>query len=266
MAAIRALEAPARRRARAVRDRADVGRRRAGDRRPARAGATRSAPRCAATWRRSWPAARGDPAAHPPGRAAGQVRRASLAEFAAPAAGAQRRAPRSTRTARGRTPSWAATRWRWRSRWPRAGASSPSSRGGGRFSLPFGEIERLYAYRAMADEGEIQRLESLWSEDFGDSYVERNQAAAAGREPLWRVAVRAPPVHERARGRLQRRRQPALAAQLDRPERVCGDRHQRRRAAAGPGHDARRQRRPFGGRARCRSATRSSSSRSPPAC
>jgi pseudaminic acid biosynthesis-associated methylase len=38
----------------------------------------------------------------------------------------------------------------------------------------------------MAGEGEIQRLESLWSEDFGDSYVERNQAAAAGREPLWR--------------------------------------------------------------------------------
>lgn len=38
----------------------------------------------------------------------------------------------------------------------------------------------------MAGQGEIQRLESLWSEEFGDSYVERNRAAAAGRGPLWR--------------------------------------------------------------------------------
>ena len=56
---------------------------------------------------------------------------------------------------------------------------------GGRFSLPFGRSS-VCTLRAMAGEGEIQRLESLWSEDFGDSYVERNQAAAAGREPLWR--------------------------------------------------------------------------------
>ena len=38
----------------------------------------------------------------------------------------------------------------------------------------------------MADEGEIQRLETLWSEEFGDRYVDRNRAVYDHREPLWR--------------------------------------------------------------------------------
>jgi pseudaminic acid biosynthesis-associated methylase len=37
--------------------------------------------------------------------------------------------------------------------------------------------------RAMS---EVQRLEALWREDFGDRYFERNRAAGAGREPFWR--------------------------------------------------------------------------------
>ena len=35
-------------------------------------------------------------------------------------------------------------------------------------------------------ESEVARLSALWSEDFGDAYVERNRAAAEGREPFWR--------------------------------------------------------------------------------
>ncbi len=38
----------------------------------------------------------------------------------------------------------------------------------------------------MSEEGEVRRLEALWREDFGDRYIERNRAAAEGREPFWR--------------------------------------------------------------------------------
>jgi pseudaminic acid biosynthesis-associated methylase len=38
----------------------------------------------------------------------------------------------------------------------------------------------------MSSSGEVERLEALWTEDFGDRYVERNRAAANGREPFWR--------------------------------------------------------------------------------
>jgi spore coat polysaccharide biosynthesis protein SpsF len=33
---------------------------------------------------------------------------------------------------------------------------------------------------------EAERLAALWGGEFGDAYVERNRAAAEGREPLWR--------------------------------------------------------------------------------
>jgi pseudaminic acid biosynthesis-associated methylase len=36
----------------------------------------------------------------------------------------------------------------------------------------------------MSDE--VERLVALWSEEFGDAYVDRNRQAAAGREPFWR--------------------------------------------------------------------------------
>ena len=83
-----------------------------------------------------------DPPAHAPGRAGGQVR-GVLARFAALPL-ALSAGTRSTRTARGRTPSSAARRWRWWSRWTPAAGWSPSSRRVGDVSLPFPEIERLY--------------------------------------------------------------------------------------------------------------------------
>ncbi len=38
----------------------------------------------------------------------------------------------------------------------------------------------------MSGEPEVERLQALWSEEFGDKYVERNRTAAEGREPFWR--------------------------------------------------------------------------------
>jgi pseudaminic acid biosynthesis-associated methylase len=38
----------------------------------------------------------------------------------------------------------------------------------------------------MSDKTDISRLETLWSEEFGDNYVERNRSASEGREELWR--------------------------------------------------------------------------------
>ena len=38
----------------------------------------------------------------------------------------------------------------------------------------------------MSESGEVERLEALWRDDFGDRYVERNRAAAEHREPFWR--------------------------------------------------------------------------------
>src|SRR4051794_15523165 len=35
-------------------------------------------------------------------------------------------------------------------------------------------------------EGEVQRLAKLWSDEFGDDYVDRNRGAGEGREPFWR--------------------------------------------------------------------------------
>jgi pseudaminic acid biosynthesis-associated methylase len=37
----------------------------------------------------------------------------------------------------------------------------------------------------MSERGEVQRLEALWREDFGDEYVERNRAAAQHRDEFW---------------------------------------------------------------------------------
>jgi pseudaminic acid biosynthesis-associated methylase len=38
----------------------------------------------------------------------------------------------------------------------------------------------------MSQDGEAARLEALWGDEFGDRYIERNRAAAVGREPFWR--------------------------------------------------------------------------------
>ncbi|RKQ92345.1 pseudaminic acid biosynthesis-associated methylase [Solirubrobacter pauli] len=38
----------------------------------------------------------------------------------------------------------------------------------------------------MSESGEVERLEALWRDDFGDRYVERNRAAAEHREPFWK--------------------------------------------------------------------------------
>jgi pseudaminic acid biosynthesis-associated methylase len=40
--------------------------------------------------------------------------------------------------------------------------------------------------RPTTDDADVRRLEALWSEEFGDRYVERNRAASEQREPLWR--------------------------------------------------------------------------------
>jgi pseudaminic acid biosynthesis-associated methylase len=38
----------------------------------------------------------------------------------------------------------------------------------------------------MTEGTDVRRLEALWSEEFGDRYVERNRTASAHREPFWR--------------------------------------------------------------------------------
>ena len=40
--------------------------------------------------------------------------------------------------------------------------------------------------RPTTDDADVRRLETLWSEEFGDRYVERNRAAAEHRAPFWR--------------------------------------------------------------------------------
>ena len=40
--------------------------------------------------------------------------------------------------------------------------------------------------RTTTEGADVRRLETLWSEEFGDRYVERNRAASEGRQPLWR--------------------------------------------------------------------------------
>jgi len=37
----------------------------------------------------------------------------------------------------------------------------------------------------MTERGEVERLEALWRDDFGDEYVERNRAAAEHRDEFW---------------------------------------------------------------------------------
>jgi ubiquinone/menaquinone biosynthesis C-methylase UbiE len=38
----------------------------------------------------------------------------------------------------------------------------------------------------MTNDADVRRLETLWAEDFGDEYVDRNSDVHVYREPLWR--------------------------------------------------------------------------------
>lgn len=46
----------------------------------------------------------------------------------------------------------------------------------------------------MSKGSETQRLEALWSGEFGDAYVTRNAAAAEGRQPFWQMILSEFPV------------------------------------------------------------------------
>ena len=108
------------------------------------------------------------------------------------------------------------------------------------------------------DTSEAERLEQLWAGEFGDEYVDRNLDACDGAGPFWhdllgaRIGCRVG-----ARGRLQRRRQPAL----DRGRLGAGARPSASTSTQGARRScaerlARRQRASGRRRASCRSADR----------